>query len=146
MDSELKKAVVKQVKELLLNDQGIQAHISNIKANNSDPYRVATDILENNVKAHEMIGIETNFLLSNTCRTVEVSSISALAKSALHNLDCLNWRDIAVDKQVTKFVSYCSQQGFRSCHGQTDVKWRVFEQDFENSYDKSCPPWSELSH
>jgi len=90
MDSELKKAVVKQVKELLLNDQGIQAHISNIKANNSEPYRVATDILENNVKAHEMIGIETNFLLSNTCRTVEVSSISALAKSALHNLDCLN--------------------------------------------------------
>jgi hypothetical protein len=76
MDADLKKAVLKQVKELLLNDQGIQAHISNIKANNSDPYRVVTDILENNVKAHEMIGIESNILLSNTCRTVvKVSSI-----------------------------------------------------------------------
>ena len=70
MDADLKKAVLKQVKELLLNDQGIQAHISNIKANNSDPYRVATDILENNVKAHEMIGIESDFLLSCKCQTV----------------------------------------------------------------------------
>ena len=57
MDAELKKAVVKEVKDLIINDRGIQGCIANIRVKNNDPYRVVTDILENNSKAHEMIGI-----------------------------------------------------------------------------------------
>ena len=57
MDAELKKAVVKEVKDLIINDRGIQGCIANIRGQNNDPYRVVTDILENNSKAHEMIGI-----------------------------------------------------------------------------------------
>ena len=63
MDADLKKAVVKEVKDLILNDQGIQGCIANIRAQNSDPYRVVTDILQNNTKAHEMIGIYSKFCM-----------------------------------------------------------------------------------
>ena len=63
MDADLKKAVVKEVKDLILNDQGIQGCIANIRAQNSDPYRVVTEILQNNTKAHEMIGIYSKFCM-----------------------------------------------------------------------------------
>ena len=63
MDADLKKAVVKEVKDVILNDQGIQGCIANIRAQNSDPYRVVTDILQNNTKAHEMIGIYSKYCM-----------------------------------------------------------------------------------
>jgi len=63
MDKELKKAVVKEVKDLILNDQGIQGSIANIRAQNNDTYRVVTVILQNNTKAHDMIGIHSQICL-----------------------------------------------------------------------------------
>ena len=40
MDTDQRKAIAKEIKTLLINDSGIQASISNIRAQNSDPYRV----------------------------------------------------------------------------------------------------------
>jgi hypothetical protein len=56
MDTEQKKAIVKEIKSLLMNDQGIQASISNIRAQNNDPYRVFTEIVTQNDRAQDMIG------------------------------------------------------------------------------------------
>ena len=66
MDVELKKAVVREVKDLIINDQGIQVCIANIRAQNSDTYRVVTDILQNNTKAHDMIGIYSKICLQTS--------------------------------------------------------------------------------
>ena len=63
MDTEQKKAIVKEIKSLLINDQGIQASISNIHAQNNDPYRVFTEIVTQNDKAQDMIG--NMFILLN---------------------------------------------------------------------------------
>jgi len=57
MDTEQKKAIVKEIKSLLMNDQGIQASISNIRAQNNDPYRVFTEIVTQNDRAQDMIGM-----------------------------------------------------------------------------------------
>jgi len=56
MDPELKKTIAKEIRSLLINDQGIQACVANIRSQNSDPYRVFTEIVTQNEKAHEMIG------------------------------------------------------------------------------------------
>ena len=56
MDTEQKKAIAKEIKSLLINDQGIQSCISNIRAQNNDPYRVFTEIVTQNDKAQDMIG------------------------------------------------------------------------------------------
>ena len=56
MDTDQRKAIAKEIKTLLINDSGVQASISNIRAQNSDPYRVFTEIVTQNDKAQEMIG------------------------------------------------------------------------------------------
>ena len=56
MDPDLKKSITKEIKSLLINDLGIQGCISNIRSQNNDPYRVFTEIVTQNEKAHEMIG------------------------------------------------------------------------------------------
>ena len=56
MDAQLKSSISSELKSLLLNDKGIQSSVSNIRAQNSDPYRVFTEIVTQNDKAQEMIG------------------------------------------------------------------------------------------
>ena len=56
MDPDLKKSITTEIKSLLINDLGIQGCISNIRSQNNDPYRVFTEIVTQNEKAHEMIG------------------------------------------------------------------------------------------
>ena len=62
MDADQRKAIAKEIKTLLINDTGVQASISNIRAQNSDPYRVFTEIVTKNDKAQEMIGIILHIL------------------------------------------------------------------------------------
>jgi hypothetical protein len=81
MDSELKKSIAKEIKSLLMNDQGIQASVSNIRSQNNDPYRVFTEIVTQNDKAHEMIGTFSSLILINYCSSDEIKC--ATAKSAL---------------------------------------------------------------
>jgi hypothetical protein len=59
MNTDLKNSISRELKSLLLNDQGVQSSISNIRAQNSDPYRVFTEIVTQNEKAQEMIGTKS---------------------------------------------------------------------------------------
>jgi len=85
MDPELKTSIAKEIKSLLINDLGIQACVSNIRSQNNDPYRVFTEIVTQNEKAHEMIGTFLSILIMS-CSSYEIEC--ATAKSALCIISC----------------------------------------------------------
>ena len=85
MDPDLKKSITKEIKSLLINDLGIQGCISNIRSQNNDPYRVFTEIVTQNEKAHEMIGTYQSILIKS-CSSYEIEC--ATAKSALCIISC----------------------------------------------------------
>ena len=62
MEAEQRKAVRTLLKDLLLNDEGIQGFVRDIRVSSHDPYRVFTDIVLHNKPAQDNIGwsIETS--------------------------------------------------------------------------------------
>ena len=54
--SDLQRTISKEIKDLLINDAGTQSCIRNIRAQNTDPLRVFTEIVTQNEKAQELIG------------------------------------------------------------------------------------------
>jgi hypothetical protein len=56
MEPEQRKAVRAVLKDLLLNDEGIQGFVRDIRNSNHDPYRVFSEVIMHNKQAQEIIG------------------------------------------------------------------------------------------
>ena len=56
MEPQERKAVRTVLKDLLLNDEGIQSFVRDIRVSSQDPYRVFNEIVLHNKQAQEMIG------------------------------------------------------------------------------------------
>jgi hypothetical protein len=56
MEPQERKAIRTVLKDLLLNDDGIQSFVRDIRVSTHDPYRVFNEIVLHNKQAQEMIG------------------------------------------------------------------------------------------
>ena len=60
MEADQRRAVRVVLKDLLLNDEGIQGFVRDIRVSSHDPYRVFTDIVLHNKPAQENIGTSSS--------------------------------------------------------------------------------------
>ena len=81
MEPEQRKAVRTLLKDLLLNDEGIQGFVRDIRVSSHDPYRVFTDIVLNNKPAQENIGSSIA-----TSKHIPKEMMTLFAKSAIESL------------------------------------------------------------
>ena len=56
MEPEQRRAVRAVLKDLLLNDDGIQGFVRDIRNSSQDPYRVFSEVIMHNKQAQEIIG------------------------------------------------------------------------------------------